>query len=43
MRVPYGHRTPDGFPLGMRITRQRQAHTRSLLDAERVQQSTSSA
>ncbi|MFG2306564.1 Helicase associated domain protein [Actinacidiphila glaucinigra] len=38
LRVPYGHRTPDGFPLGVWITRQRQAHTRGHLDTERVKQ-----
>ncbi|MFJ4851439.1 Helicase associated domain protein [Streptomyces sp. NPDC088733] len=38
LRVPYGHRTPDGFPLGVWITRQRQAHTRGRLDTERVKQ-----
>ncbi|WP_405763813.1 Helicase associated domain protein [Actinacidiphila glaucinigra] len=38
LRVPYGHRTPDGFPLGVWIATQRQAHTRGRLDTERVQQ-----
>ncbi|MEU6347605.1 Helicase associated domain protein [Streptomyces sp. NPDC046977] len=38
LHVPYGHRTSDGFPLGVWITRQRQAHTRGHLNTERVKQ-----
>ncbi|MFI5756824.1 Helicase associated domain protein [Streptomyces sp. NPDC051569] len=38
LRVPYGYRAPDGFPLGVWISEQRRAHARGRLDAERVQQ-----
>ncbi|MGW4393553.1 Helicase associated domain protein [Streptomyces sp. NPDC004685] len=36
LRVPYGHCAPDGFPLGVWIVAQRQAHRQGQMPAERV-------
>ncbi|MCX4826855.1 Helicase associated domain protein [Streptomyces sp. NBC_01142] len=38
LRVPYGHRSPDGFPLGVWIAEQRRAYARGGLEDERVRQ-----
>ncbi|MGW1802979.1 Helicase associated domain protein [Streptomyces sp. NPDC001984] len=38
LRVPYGYRTPDGFPLGVWISEQRRVYAQGALDEERVRQ-----
>ncbi|MEU6497680.1 Helicase associated domain protein [Streptomyces sp. NPDC046984] len=38
LRVPYGYRAPDGFPLGVWISEQRRVYAQGGLDEERARQ-----